>query len=101
MLDDTWVCSECCASNIEEKVWVKINSYQGSMAEVTDSEDDTQYWCPECQEHTAIIQYSEFCVEDDTKQAENTRLDQIISESDKAMERNVDKWNNKMKRRDK
>ena len=98
--DDTWVCKQCCASNVEEKVWVKINSYNGHMAEVVGDGGDI-CWCPECGEDNGIVLYGDFGVEDDTESAENARLDKIISESDEAMQRNVDKWNKKMKRRDK
>ena len=93
--DDTWVCKECCASNVEEQVWVKINSYNRHMAEVTQSSD--AYFCPECNEDVAVVEYCDFAVEDDTESSENARLNKIISESDEAMQRNVDKWNNKMK----
>ena len=94
--DDTWVCKQCCASNVEEQVWVKINSYKGEMAEVTDGPGD-EFFCPECNATVAVVQYCDFGVEDDTELSENARLDKIITESDEAMQRNVDKWNKKMK----
>ena len=98
--DDTWVCAKCCASNVEEQVWVKINSYNGHMAEVVGDGGDN-FFCPECNQSVAVVQYCDFAVEDDTESSENARLDKIISESDEAMQRNVDKWNNKMKGSDK
>ena len=98
--DDTWVCAKCCASNVEEKVWVKINSYNGHMAEVVGDGGDN-FFCPECNQSVAVVQYCDFAVEDDTESSENARLDKIITESDRAMQRNVDKWNKKMKGSDK
>ena len=96
LTDDTWVCAKCCASNVEEQVWVKINSYNGHMAEVIGEGGDI-FFCPECGMDNGVVQYCDFAVEDDTESSENARLNKIISESDEAMQRNVDKWNKKMK----
>lgn len=84
--DDTYVCKECCASNVEEQVWVKINSYNGHMAEVVGDGGDN-FFCPECGETVAVIQYCDFAVEDDTEAEVNNRLNQIVSEADVAMNR--------------
>ena len=92
MLDDTWVCEKCCASNVEEKVWVKINSYQiikdKEMAEVCGDGGDI-FFCPECEMDSGVVQYCDFGVKDDTESEENARLNQIISEADVAMNRNI------------
>jgi len=96
MLDDTWVCKKCCASNVEEKVWVKINSYQiikdKEMAEVCGDGID-EFFCPECNQSVAVVQYCDFGVEDDTESSENARLNRLMSEADNAMQRLVDKNN--------
>ena len=90
MLDDTWVCKECCASNVEEQVWVKINSYQGDMAEVTtDVTGGGLFFCPECEMNVQIVQYCDFAVDNNDEEVENNRLSQIISEADVAMNRNI------------
>jgi len=83
--DDTWVCKQCCASNVEEQVWVKINSYNRHMAEVTASNDS--FFCPGCNEDVEVVQYCDFAVEDDTESQENNRLSQILSGADEAMKR--------------
>lgn len=96
MLDDTWVCKECCASNVEEQVWVKINSYQGDMAEVTtDVTGGGLFFCPECEMNVQIVQYCDFAVDNNDEDVENNRLSQIMSEADGAMQRFVDKNNKK------
>ena len=61
--DDTWVCKQCCASSVEEQVWVKINSYNRDMAEVTASND--YFFCPECNEDVEVTQYCDFGNEDE------------------------------------
>ena len=85
--DDTWVCAKCCASNVEEQVWVKINSYNRHMAEVTQSSDG--YFCPECNEDVTVVEYCDFAVDNNDESAENNRLSQIMSEADVAMNRNI------------
>ena len=96
MLDDTWVCKECCASNVEEQVGVKINSYQGDMAEVTtDVTGGGLFFCPECEMNVQIVQYCDFAVDNNDEDVENNRLSQIMSEADGAMQRFVDKNNKK------
>ena len=87
--DDTYVCEQCCASNVEEKVWVKINSYVGHMAEVTS--DGDAYFCPECNVNVAVVQYCDFAVDNNDEDVENNRLSQIISEADVAMNRFIKK----------
>ena len=86
--DDTWVCAKCCASNVEEKVWVKINSYQGEMAEVIGEGGDI-FFCPECGMDNGVVQYCDFAVDNNDESAENNRLSQIMSEADVAMNRNI------------
>ena len=85
--DDTWVCKQCCASNVEEQVWVKINSYNRHMAEVTQSSDT--YFCPECNEDVAVVEYCDFAVDNNDEAVENNRLSQIMSEADVAMKKNI------------
>ena len=87
LTDSTFVCAKCCASNVEEKVWVKINSYQGHMAEVCG--DGDIFWCPECNEDNGVVQYCDFAVDNNDESAENNRLSQIMSEADVAMNRNI------------
>tara|TARA_R100000808_G_scaffold22392_1_gene48696 strand:+ start:1792 stop:2088 length:297 start_codon:yes stop_codon:yes gene_type:complete len=86
--DETWVCKSCCASNVQEQVWVELNSYQGHKATVVDECGDL-FFCPECGLNVEVVQYCDFAVEDDTEQAENNRLSQIMSEADVAMNRNI------------
>ena len=88
--DDTWVCAECCASNVEEKVWVKINSYNGHMAEVVGDSGDAIF-CPECGDTVAVVQYCDFAVDNNDEEVENNRLSKIMSEADKAMKRNIER----------
>ena len=88
--DDTWVCEQCCASNVEEQVWVKINSYQGHMAEVIGDGGDN-FFCPECENTVAVVQYCDFGVEDDTESEENARIDKLMSDADEAMKRNIER----------
>lgn len=40
-----WRCRECDSDQIEELVWVKMNTQKPS------SEGPGDYWCPECCEH--------------------------------------------------
>ena len=87
LTDDTWVCQECCSSNVEEQVWVKINSYQGDMAKGTTDGDQGLFFCPECDMNVRVVQYCDFAVEDDTESQENNRLSQILSGADEAMKR--------------
>ena len=86
--DDTWVCAKCCASNVEEQVWVKINSYNGHMAEVVGDGGDN-FFCPECEDTVAVVQYCDFAVDNNDEAVENNRLSQIMSEADVAMNRNI------------
>ena len=79
--DDTWVCAECCASNVEEKVWVKINSYNGDMAEVIGEGGDI-FFCPECGMDNGVVQYCDFAVDNNDEAVENNRLNQIMSDAD-------------------
>jgi len=90
MLDDTWVCKECCASNVQEQVWVELNSYDGHRATVVDECGDL-FFCPECGLNVAVVQYCDFGVEDDTESSENARLNKIMSQADEAMQRNVER----------
>ena len=90
--DDTWVCAKCCASNVEEQVWVKINSYQGHMAEVVGDGGDI-CWCPECGEDNGMVQYCDFAVDNNDEAVENNRLNQIMSDADEAMKRNIERRN--------
>ena len=85
--DDTWVCKQCCASNVEEQVWVKINSYQENMAEVCG--DGDIFWCPECNADNGVVQYCDFAVDNNDEAVENNRLSQIMSEADVAMKKNI------------
>jgi len=88
--DDTWVCKECCASNVEEKVWVKINSYNGDMAEVIGEGGDI-FFCPECGMDNGVVQYCDFAVDNNDEAVENNRLNQIMSDADEAMKRNIER----------
>ena len=90
--DDTWVCKECCASNVEEKVWVKINSYNGDMAEVIGEGGDI-FFCPECGMDNGVVQYCDFAVDNNDEAVENNRLNQIMSDADEAMKRNIERRN--------
>ena len=90
--DDTWVCAECCASNVEEKVWVKINSYNGDMAEVIGEGGDI-FFCPECGMDNGVVQYCDFAVDNNDEAVENNRLNQIMSDADEAMKRNIERRN--------
>ena len=93
--DDTWVCKQCCASNIQEKVWVKINSYQiikdKEMAEVCSDQPTLIVYCPECAMDSSAVQYCDFAVDNNDEDVENNRLSQIISEADVAMNRFIKK----------
>jgi len=83
-MSDIWVCKKCCSKDIEEQVWVKSNSYNGTTAEVM-SECGDIFWCTECEADHGICTYDEFGVEDDTEQLENSRLNKIMSDADKSM----------------
>lgn len=87
-MSDIWVCKKCCSKDIEERVWVQSNSYSGNMAKVI-GDCDSIFWCPECEADNGICTYDEFGVEDDTEQLENSRIDQIMSGMNEAMERHI------------
>lgn len=47
--EELWVCSECGSLDIEEKMWVRVNT-----GEVTDSGDEgLNCYCNNCQKHTS------------------------------------------------
>ena len=59
------------------------------MAEVTNSSD--AYFCPECNEDVAVVEYCDFAVDNNDEVMENNRLNQIMSDADEAMKRNIKK----------
>ena len=83
---DIWVCSNCCSKDVEEQVWVKLNSYKGEMALVLKGGEGNCF-CPDCGEDVSVCTYDEFGVKDDTEQALNSRLDRIMSEADVIMKK--------------
>ena len=89
-MNDVWVCRKCCSKDIEEQVWVKSNSYNGNTAEVVGEWGDI-FWCPDCEADEGVCTYDEFGVEDDTEQAENSRLDQIMSGMNEAMTNHIER----------
>ena len=54
--EELWVCSECGSLDIEEKMWVKVNT-----GEITDSGDERlNCYCNNCEEHTIQLTLKEF-----------------------------------------
>lgn len=46
--EELWVCSECGSLDIEEKMWVRVNT-----GEITDCGDEgLNCYCNNCEEHT-------------------------------------------------
>jgi hypothetical protein len=56
--EDPWVCEECGSHEVEESknVWVLVNT--GEV--ISSSDDDSNLWCPDCQNNTRIISKSEY-----------------------------------------
>jgi hypothetical protein len=54
-MDDMWVCDYCGTEEVDEKAWVNMNTL-----EVTESVDDTTYWCNNCNDEVAPLTYFEW-----------------------------------------
>jgi len=57
-MENKYVCAECGSSDVEARVWAKVNTGEisGSI-DVTDNED---CWCCICEEHNELIPEDEY-----------------------------------------
>ena len=93
--DATLVCINCCPSSVQEQIWIYSNSYKRVdgkwYAKVVHDIDVDNFYCPECDEDVAVVQYGDFAVDNNDEEVENNRLSQIMSEADEAMKRNIER----------
>lgn len=54
---DEYVCQECGDNNVENKVWVKVNTMEITQ-EAT--EELLDQWCPNCEKNVEIITKDEY-----------------------------------------
>ncbi len=54
-MDDMWVCDYCGSEEVEEKVWVNMNTQ-----EIIDTTSIDDYYCDTCQDETEPMTYFEF-----------------------------------------
>ena len=54
-MDDMWVCDYCGSEEVEEQVWVNMNTL-----EVTEGVEGTIYWCSTCDDEVAPLTYFEW-----------------------------------------
>lgn len=54
-MDDMWVCDYCGSEEVEEKVWVNMNTQ-----EIIDTTSVDDYYCDTCQDETKPMTYFDF-----------------------------------------
>lgn len=55
MTDDTWVCNYCGSEEVEQQVWININTL-----EVPDNLKSDIYWCSTCNDEVRPLTYFEW-----------------------------------------
>lgn len=49
----TWVCTNCGSMNVQQKMWVNLNTFNPDLdSEFNDYED---FWCMDCEGHHEVI----------------------------------------------
>ena len=71
---DMYVCHECCSEDIQEKMWVDVNSvnpsktdptkFVGKMDRDRDIIDEGECWCPDCDKHTRVVHVMDYGMEE-------------------------------------
>lgn len=69
MPDKTKVCSICGSDQVETKAWIAVNNNR--IIEEIEPDDIFNNWCPDCKEHTAIIQIADYIAAQETENIEN------------------------------
>jgi len=55
MKDDTWVCNYCGSEEVEQQVWININTL-----EAPDNLKSDIYWCSNCNDEVRPLTYFEW-----------------------------------------
>jgi hypothetical protein len=78
------VCEECGCDKVQTVTWVEINSKIVHGAALSESADENDNWCPQCDSHcsvTSLAIYKTRDQEDDEEVIEEDDLDAIDPDS--------------------